>query len=503
MEQMSLSLKNVTKTYPGVVALNNISLDFYPGETHALVGENGAGKSTLIKIVSGAVAPDSGTITIFGNSFSATHPALSRQLGVEVIYQEFNLVETLSAAENIFLGCRDGAFVNYDKMNEAAKKLFREFDVEIDPNALVRELSPAQQQIVEIVKAISKNARVLIMDEPTAPLTMKEVELLFKTIEKIKKNGVTVLYVSHRLDEIFEIADRVTVLRDGCFINTKKVSETNKSDLIQSMVGRELVEKYPPRTGDLGDVALEAKDVSGNGCSNISFCVRRGEILGFAGLVGAGRTELMRVLIGADRLEGGSVSVNGKPVHIKSPQNAVREGIALIPEDRKNQGCFLNMDIEWNASIMNIKNLRGRFLLSRKLLEENAYKYIEKLKIKVPGLDSKVSNLSGGNQQKVALAKTLAANCKILIFDEPTRGIDVGAKQEIYSLMRELAEEGHAIIMISSEMEELLGMSDRVIVIRNGRNAGELIREEFSQVRVLEYASGIIQQGGYNNAAKS
>ncbi len=493
MENRSLSLRNITKTYPGVVALNDFSLDFFAGETHAIVGENGAGKSTMIKIVSGAIKPDSGTISVFDKIFDHMNPAMSRQMGIEVIYQEFNLVETLSAAENIYLGTREGAFVDYTKMNKAAADLFRKFEVDIDPQTLVRDLSPAQQQIVEIVKAISKNARVLIMDEPTAPLTMKEVELLFKIIEKIKNNGVTILYVSHRLDEIFEIADRVTVLRDGCFIKTMDISDTDKSKLIQQMVGRELVETYPQRNVELGDIALEARNISGNGCSDISFTVRHGEILGFAGLVGAGRTELMRALIRADGMDGGAILINGRPVHIKQPRDAVREGIGLIPEDRKNQGCFLSMDIEWNASIMNIKRLRKRFLLDKRLIENNARDYIKKLNIKVPSLETKVANLSGGNQQKVALAKTLAADCKILIFDEPTRGIDVGAKQEIYALMRQLSDEGHAIIMISSEMGELLGMSDRIIVMRSGRSVKELGKDEFSQVRVLEYASGIVQ----------
>lgn len=491
-EKVSLALKNVTKRYPGVVALNNYSIEFLKGEIHALVGENGAGKSTLIKVISGAIQPDAGTIELDGKSYSSMQPAMARALGIEVIYQEFNLVETLSAAENIFLGCRSGRFVDRKTMNESAKKLFHEFEIDIDPNTLIRDLSPAQQQIVEIVKAISKNARILIMDEPTAPLTMKEVELLFKIIGKIKKDGVTVIYISHRLDEIFEISDRVTVMRDGNYISTHLISDTNKKKLISEMVGRELRETYPAAGISPGDVALEVKNISGNGCKDVSFQVQHGEILGIAGLVGAGRTELMRIIYGADKLESGKILVDGKDVKIRSPREAIRSGIGLIPEDRKNQGCFLNMDVAWNASLMNIRDLRKFGALSPSMIRENAEHYVKRLRIKVPDIFVKVATLSGGNQQKVALAKTLAAQCKILIFDEPTRGIDVGAKQEIYELMREYTNQGNAIIMISSDMEELLGMSDRIMVIRNGKKAGELQKESFSQVKVLEYASGIV-----------
>lgn len=487
----SLSLNNITKRYPGVTALNNFSIEFKKGETHALVGENGAGKSTLIKVISGAIKPDEGTIEIDDHSYSAMLPAMARELGIEVIYQEFNLVETISAAENIFLGYRDGAFVNRKAMNVAARELFREFEIDMDPNALVRELSPAQQQIVEIVKAVSKNARILIMDEPTAPLTMKEVTLLFRIIKKIQEMGTTIIYISHRLDEIFEIADRVTVMRDGQYIDTKNTAQTDKKALIHAMVGRELVETYPRSGAEVGSIALEAKNIFGNGCVDISFHVRHGEILGIAGLVGAGRTELMRVLYGANKLEKGAVLLDGKKVEIRRPGDAIRNGIGLIPEDRKNQGCFLGMDIAWNTSLMNIRNLRKIGMLSTSLIRRNAENYMTQLRIKAPDCNTKVGTLSGGNQQKVVLAKTLAVNCKVLIFDEPTRGIDVGAKQEIYQLMRSLADRGHALLMISSDMEELLGMSDRIIVIRNGQLAGELTKNEFSQVKVLEYASGL------------
>ena len=492
-KEISLALKNITKRYPGVVALNDYSIEFYKGEIHALVGENGAGKSTLIKVISGAIEPDEGKIWIEGNEYHAMNPAKARELGIEVIYQEFNLIETLSAAENIFLGCKTGKLVNQKIMNDKAKQLFQEFEIDIAPDSMIRDLSPAQQQIIEILKAVSKNAQILIMDEPTAPLTMKEVELLFKIINKLQKEGVTIIYISHRLDEIFEIADRVTVMRDGNYIGTKLISETNKKQLVAEMVGRELQETYPDAKMVLGETALELQNVSGNGCNNISFNVKHGEILGIAGLVGAGRTELMRMVYGADHMVSGTILVDGKKVKIHHPKDVIHYGIGLIPEDRKNQGCFLNMDVSWNISLMNIRELQRYGVLSNEMIRNNANKYVDALHIKVPDILVKASTLSGGNQQKVALAKTLAAKCNILIFDEPTRGIDVGAKHEIYLLMREYVNQGNTIIMISSDMEELLGMSDRIVVIRNGEKAGELEKEDFSQVKVLEYASGLVE----------
>lgn len=490
MTDVVLSLRNVTKRYPGVVALNNFSLDFYRGETHALLGENGAGKSTLIKVISGAIESDEGTLSIDGKTYRYLTPLQSRELGVEVIYQEFNLIETLSAAENISLVDNDGILTNFKKKNEHASEIFREFNINIDPKTLIRDLSPAQQQIVEIAKAISKNAQILIMDEPTAPLSVAEVDHLFEIIRGLKKRGVTILYISHRIDEVFNISDRVSVMRDGQYVKTLQTADTNRHELIRLMVGRELAENYPGQSAKPSDVALEVRGLSGNGCKDISFNVKQCEILGIAGLVGAGRTELVRVIYGADKREEGECFVNGTKVKIKSPADAIRNGIGLIHEDRKKHGCFLDMDIEWNASIMNIKEFSSYGFVNARKTEGNAEHFKNILNIKAPDIYSKVNSLSGGNQQKVALAKTLATRCKILIFDEPTRGIDVGAKQEIYNLMRELTNQGIAIIMISSEMEELLGMSDRIVVIRDGRLVGELEKNEFSQFSVLELASG-------------
>ncbi|MCM8710312.1 sugar ABC transporter ATP-binding protein [Clostridium sp. SYSU_GA19001] len=484
-----LSLRNITKEYPGVVALNDFSLDFYEGEVHALLGENGAGKSTLIKIISGAITPEAGEIVLGDKVFTKMTPYLSRENGIEVIYQEFNLVDSLSAAENIYLGKRNGRFVNYSLMEEEAKELFKQFNIDLDPSQEVESMTTAKRQIVEITKAVSKNARILIMDEPSAPLTVAEVECMFNIVRKLKAKGVTIIYISHRMDEIFKISDRVTVMRDGCYITTKDTKKTNRNELISLMVGRELKQTYPKKSIIPKDIALEVRNLIGNGNEDISFSVKKGEILGVSGLIGAGRTEMARVIFGVEKLESGEILIEGKPVIIKSPSDAINHGIGLIPEDRKTQGCFLEMNIKWNISFTNIKNISKNLIVDRKLEDEDAEKYKNLLNIKTPSVLQMVKNLSGGNQQKVVLAKTLAANSKIIIFDEPTRGIDVGAKQEIYNLMCDLANEGKAIIMISSDMEELLGMSDRIIVLSEGRLTGELQKSEFSQDRILDLAS--------------
>ncbi|MTI58633.1 MAG: sugar ABC transporter ATP-binding protein [Firmicutes bacterium] len=489
MNKIVLSLKNIVKQYPGVTALDNFSLDFREGEVHALLGENGAGKSTLIKTISGAITPESGTISINNKNYNQLNPSLAKENGIEVIYQEFNLVDSLSAAENICLGERYGKFVDYNIMEVKAKEIFEWFNININPSTPVGELSTAQQQIVEIAKAVSKNAKILIMDEPSATLTVTEVEYMFKIIRNLKERGVTVIYISHLIDEIFEISDRVTVMRDGCYVETKNTSETSRNDLINLMVGRELKESYPEKDSYTNEIALEVKHLSGNGDIDISFNVKKGEILGLAGLVGAGRTEIARVIFGVDEKESGQIYIDGEPVDIKSPQDAINYGIGLIPEDRKRQGCFLDKSIKWNISFTNLKNISKDYLVDKEKENELAKKYKKVLNIKTPSLLKDVRTLSGGNQQKVVLAKTLAVNSKVIIFDEPTRGIDVGAKQEIYNLMCNLAKDRIAIIMISSDMEELLGMSDRIIVLSEGRMTGEVSREEFSQDYILDLAS--------------
>ena len=375
-------------------------------------------------------------------------------------------------------------------MKTKTREIFSLFNVDINPDAMVQDLPPAKQQIVEIAKAVSKNVKILIMDEPSAPLSVAEVEHMFDIIRHLKQSGVSVIYISHRLEEVFRISDRVTVMRDGQYVATKLTKETNRKELIGLMVGRELKESYPARSNPPGEIALEVKNLSGNGDKDISFSVRKGEILGISGLVGAGRTELAMLLFGADPIESGDIWVEGKPVQIQSPQDAIQNGIGLLTEDRKGKGLFLEMGVGWNISFPIIRRLSKYGIVNTKTENEIAEKYKQRINIKTPSLTQRVINLSGGNQQKVVLAKSLAAESDILIFDEPTRGIDVGAKQEIYHLMRELANNGIAILMISSEMEELLGMSDRIIVLCEGKLAGEVQREQFSQDYILDLASG-------------
>ncbi len=487
-----LSLENITKKYPGVLALNNVSIDFLEGEVHALLGENGAGKSTLIKAVAGAIDIDSGTIKINGQEYPKMTPFLSRRLGVEVIYQEFNLVPTLSVAENIYLceKSEKSALFSAKEIEKKAIKVLDQFGVNIDPRAMVQDLSIAEQQIVEIAKAVSKNVKILIMDEPSAPLSVSEVELMFKIINQLKNNGVTIIYISHRLEEVFRISDRVSVMRDGCYVSTKKTKETNRQELINLMVGRELKENYPQRKNPPGEIALEVRNLTGNGDRNITFNVRKGEILGISGLVGAGRTELAQLLFGAAHLEKGEILINGVPAKIHSPKDAIHHKIGLLTEDRKGQGLFLEMGVKWNISFPIAGRISKYGVVNTKKEDEIATKYKDRINIKTPSLTQRVINLSGGNQQKVVLAKSLAAESDILIFDEPTRGIDVGAKQEIYHLMTELADNGIAILMISSDMEELLGMSDRIIVLCEGELAGEVQKENFNQNYILDLASG-------------
>ncbi|MGM9603067.1 MAG: sugar ABC transporter ATP-binding protein [Faecousia sp.] len=487
-----LELKNITKTYPGVVALNHVSMSFEPGEVHAIMGENGAGKSTLIKIISGAITPDPGGNIIFdGKSYSQMTPALSAENGVAVIYQDINLVTPMTVAENIFMGRKMGKIYSKRKLNALAQEIFDEYGFQLDPAMRVERLSPANQQMVEIARAISNNARIMIMDEPTAPLAAAEVELLFSVIGKLKAKGVTVIYISHRMDEVFQITERISVLRDGQYITTINTADTNRQQLVNLMVGRELNENFPTRKTPLGEVILEAKNLTGNSVENICFQLHKGEILGFAGLVGSGRSETMELVCGSKKMDSGDVYLNGEKVHIGSPADAIAHGIGLIPEDRKEQGCILFNSVKFNTSLSSMKRISRFGFINGKKNAALAEKYRGELRIKVPGIDQMVVNLSGGNQQKVVLAKTLAADPDVIIFDEPTKGIDVGAKQEIYNLMNELVAQGKAIIMVSSDMEEILGMSDRIIVLYEGLVSGELQREQFSQERVLHLASGM------------
>ncbi len=490
MPEPILTVKNITKTYPGVVALKDVSLSFNKGEIHALLGENGAGKSTLIKIIAGAINPDCGTINIGNKEYTKISPNLARENGVAVIYQEFSLVEPLSVAQNVFLGEKHKLLVSEKSIKGRTAKIFAEMNVKIDPSMQVMKLSPAQKQLVEIAKAISRDAHILIMDEPSAPLSASEVETMFEIIGKLKKKGVTIIYISHRLEEVFRISDRVTVMRDGRYVDTLITSKTNRKELIHLMVGRELREYYPHRDSKPADVIFEVKNISGLGDENISFAVKKGEILGIAGLVGSGRTELARIIYGAVPKDGGETWIDGRKREIRSPDKAIEYGIGLIPEDRKNHGFIINASVRFNISLSTYNKTAKFFLVDSKKQKETARYYIEKFNIKTPTMEQRVRNLSGGNQQKVILAKTLAANTNILIFDEPTRGIDVGSKQEIYNLMVDLVNQGKSIIMISSEMEELLGMADRLIVLCEGKYMGEVLKDRFDQRHVIELASG-------------
>ncbi len=495
MEEYVLELRNVTKRYPGVLALDKISLALKKGEVHALVGENGAGKSTLIKVISGAITPDEGEIVVGGTSYSTMTPALSKKLGIEVIYQEFNLIPNLSVAENMFMGdfVGNGVTVDFKEMERKTAEVFKEMKIDINPKTLVKDLSVAYMQMVEIAKAIVKNVKILIMDEPTAPLTNNEVDILMDLVERLKKEGVTIIYVSHRMEEIYRIGDRLSIFRDGKWISTHNVKDITRHDLVCKMVGREMSETYPTREGCKGETVLEVQNLSGDGAENISFKLRKGEILGLAGLVGAGRTETARMIFGADVMKSGKILVNGKEVKIHSPKDAVKNGICLVPEDRKQQGVILNLSIRDNITLPIIKRISNLGIVNTQSENKILNKHKNDLKIKTPSFAQKVGNLSGGNQQKVVLSKWLASDAEILIFDEPTRGIDVGAKQEIYFLMNELAEAGKAILMISSEMEELMGMADRILVLYEGHQVCEIPREEFTQEHIMAMASNVLQ----------
>jgi ribose transport system ATP-binding protein len=486
-----LTLKKISKSFPGVLALNDVSVEFVKGEVHALLGENGAGKSTLIKILAGYHLPDDGEIQLEGATYRGMNPRMANKLGIQVIYQELNLVPPLSAAENIFLGnyIGNGFLVNKKAMFAKATELFNSLDVKLDPRKLVKDMSLAQQQIVEIAKAISKEVKLLVMDEPSASLTPTEVKAMFQIVRKLKEKGVTIIYISHRMEELFEITDRITVMRDGHYIDTKRTHETNRAELVSLMIGRDLKETYPSRNINPGKIILEVRHLSGNRFNDISFHVKKGEMLGISGLVGAGRTELVRGVFGADLTYSGEIILDGQKVTIKSPGDAIKLGIGLIPEDRKQQGVILRSTVKRNITITNLKLLSRFFVVKGKEETKQAEELKNKLFIRTPTLNQLVQHLSGGNQQKVVLSKWLSINCKILIFDEPTRGIDVGAKQEIYNLMNSLAESGVALIIISSDMEELLGMSDRIIVLCEGRKTGELTKAEFAQDRVLNLAS--------------
>ena len=495
-EDYVLELEHIRKEYPGVVALKDVTLQLRRGEVLGLIGENGAGKSTLIKCCSGAVIPTSGTIRVNGKEFDRMTPQLAAENGIAIIYQEFNNVGELSAAENLFLGrpIRKGMVIDRKAMEEEARKAFEQLRIKIDPRELVKNLSVGYQQMIEIAKAIQQNAQVLIMDEPSAPLTNNEVENMFKVVELLREKGVSIIYISHRLEEIFRLSDRIEVIRDGEYVDTLITPQATVDQLIKMMVGREMTQKYPERKPciDKSKVVLELKNVYGNGDEDMSLKIHAGEVLGLGGLVGAGRTELAEVIFGAKPKESGQIFLNGREINPKSPRQAIDLGIALVPEDRKRHGALLTNSIKNNINMPIYERISKASVIDSTTEKNNAEKYRKDIQIKCPSIHQLVRNLSGGNQQKVILGKWLAADSQLIIFDEPTRGIDVGAKYEIYKLINDLVESGRSVLMISSEMEELIGMSDRIIVLAEHRMTGELQKEEFNADTIMAYASSIV-----------
>jgi len=487
-----LEMRGIVKSFPGVRALRRVDLTLAAGEVLALLGENGAGKSTLMRILGGAQSPDSGTIRLSGRELDLRTPHDAQRAGVAVIYQEFNLVPALTAAENIFLGrelSRFG-FVARGEQKRRARELFRRIGAEIDPDALCRDLSVAQQQMVEIAKALAFEARILVMDEPSAALTVLEVERLYAIIRDLKSHGIGIIYISHRLEEIFAVCDRVTVLRDGANAGERPVGDISRGGLIRLMVGRELTDEFPKRDAIRGDVRFEVRGLSrGRAVRDVSFDVRRGEVLAITGLIGAGRTEAMRAIFGADHRDAGEIILDGRVLAIGAPRDAIRAGIGFLTEDRKGQGLVLAHSVRDNFGLPNLNWLsRGGFV--RRGAERIAFaQQVDGLRIKVPSQETAARNLSGGNQQKVVLAKWLARQCDVLIFDEPTRGVDVGAKFEIYQLINDLAAQGKAIVIVSSELPEVLGMADRILVMHEGRVTGEIMdARRATQEEIMELA---------------
>jgi rhamnose transport system ATP-binding protein len=488
-----LEADSITKSFAGVRALTRVTFTLAAGEVHALVGENGAGKSTLIKIITGAETPDAGTLTIAGHAVTRMDPALSRSLGIRAIYQQPSLFPHLTVAENVALALESGRAwrrVDWGARTRTAAALLERIGAPLDPDRLVESLSMPEQQIVEIAKAIGANAKILIMDEPTASLSAREVDHLFAVITRLRGEGTGVVYISHRLEEVFTVADRITVLRDGEVIATSPRADLDRAELIRLMVGRDLAAVFPKRAVPLGPVALDVRHLRSRdaGLDDISLDVRRGEILGLAGLVGSGRTELAETIFGLRSIDGGEVLVNGARARIGSPADAIALGIGYVPEDRRQHGVILEMSIAENASLANLDGVSTRGLIDTRAERETAEQYVSQLRIKTASVTSDVGSLSGGNQQKVALARWLAIHPSVLMLDEPTQGVDVGSKAEIHAIMQSLAERGVAILMISSELPEVLGMSDRIAVMHGGTIVGVLSREEATQQKILAMA---------------
>lgn len=494
-----LRMANISKSFPGVRALENVDFEVYPGEILGFVGENGAGKSTLIKILSGVYEKDEGTIWLGDTQIEPRNPQHAQKLGISTIYQELALVPHLSVGENIFLNreprlVRPIGMVDFAQMHRRAEQILHGLGTDIPGRVLVKNLTVAAQQMVEIAKAVSQNARIILMDEPTSSLSSREVDALYALMGRLKAQGVGVVFISHRIEEVLQVVDRIIVMRDGRRVGTLPIADATEEKIIQLMVGRK-VGLFPKQEATIAEPVLEVRNLSGNnGVEDVSFTLRKGEIVGIAGLVGAGRTELVRLICGIDRATSGELLIEGKRVHIKSPADAVHYGIGWIPEDRKQHGLLLKMTVAQNTTMAILKRISNRAAMMNTKQERAITKrYVDMLSIATPGIHQIVNNLSGGNQQKVVLAKWLSTDPKILIMDEPTRGIDVGAKAEVHALMSQLAQHGLAILMISSEMPEIMGMSDRVIVLCQGRVTGEFLRETMTQEEIMTAATKFVK----------
>ena len=492
MSNVLLEMKNIHKRFPGVYALKGAQLVIRKGEVHGLLGENGAGKSTLMKILGGVQGQDEGEIFVEGTNYGTITPDKAKEIGIGFVHQELNLSESLTVAENIYMGRLPYKnnllkIIDFNKLYSDTEKILNKLNVDINPRDLVEKLPTAKKQLIEIAKAISLDAKVIIFDEPSTSLSEKDVENLFKVIKALKAEGVAIIYISHRLKEVFEICDRTTVLRDGTYINECEMKGIDEKQLINMMVGRDITELFPKQIFEPKEYVLEAENLSdyNNKVKNVSFKARRGEILGIAGLVGAGRTELMRLVFGADPIKNGKIRINGKDIKINSPMDAIKNGICLLTEDRKNQGLSLQMSVVDNITLTNLKSFR----LNHKELKDIGERFRNAIQIKVANIDVMAGTLSGGNQQKVVLAKWLNSDSEVFIFDEPTKGIDVGTKAEIYEIMNDLVRRGKIVIIISSELPELLGMSDRIYVMCEGRVTGELKREEATQEEIMKLAT--------------
>ena len=495
MNNIILKMENVRKEFPGVVALSNVHLNVYDGKIMALLGENGAGKSTLVKVMTGVYKRTSGDIYYKGEAVEFKGPKESQEVGIAIIHQELNLINELSIAENIFIGREfKNKFgkINWKKTYIEAEKLLNEVGLNENPKEIVGALSIGKQQLVEIAKALSLNAKLIVLDEPTDALTDKETESLFKVMRKLREDGKSMVYISHRLEEIFEICDDVTILRDGQFIQEEKIENLTKDKMIELMVGRKLEEQFPKIDHKFGKTIFQAVNLQNQYLRDISFGIKEGEILGVAGLMGAGRTELAKTIYGVYKLKYGKLILNDKEISINNPKDAINKKIAYVSEDRKKDGLILSLSVKENIHISALKNIEGKLgYLNRKKEKEDAQEYIDLMSIKTPSMNQIVKNLSGGNQQKVAIAKSLITNPKLLILDEPTRGVDVGAKKEIYDLINEYKKQGMSILMISSEIPEILGMSDRIIVMHEGKIAGELSIKDATQEKIMSLAVGV------------